>query len=109
MWQGLDLESGYGLGWGVREAADRPPEGSAWGNWRPQIVSHTGGMAGVTTVLMILPEYDIAVVALCNAASPLPIAVGALLLFPFVVIFMHCTHVRGEVRQTLLTRHLVYL
>ena len=44
---------------------------SAWKNWRPKIISHTGGMAGVSTALMIVPEHDIAVAVLCNAAHSL--------------------------------------
>ena len=68
---------GYGIGWAVVEATTTPPPSSAWKNWRPRIVSHTGGMGGVATALLTLPEEDIAVVALCNAGSQLPHCVGA--------------------------------
>lgn len=66
--------AGYGLGWAVMppRAGSNAGTTSAWKNWRPKIVSHTGGMGGVSTALMILPEHDIAVAVLCNAAHSLP-------------------------------------
>ena len=72
----LFVAGGYGIGWAVVEATTTPPPNSAWKNWRPRIVSHTGGMGGVATALLTLPEEDIAVVALCNASSQLPHCVG---------------------------------
>ena len=47
--------SGYGIGWFT---GDRP-DGY-------HVVSHTGGMPGVSTILMLVPSEDIAVVVLMN-------------------------------------------
>ncbi len=51
--------TGYGIGWDIAE-----PRGV-------RIVSHTGGMGGVTTVLSLVPEHKLAVVVLANANTPL--------------------------------------
>jgi CubicO group peptidase (beta-lactamase class C family) len=53
-------QSGYGIGWATSK---RNPSVA---------VFHTGSMAGVATILLIVPSKKIAVVALCNASSPLP-------------------------------------
>lgn len=47
---------GYGIGWNVEDR----PDGY-------RVVSHTGGMPGVATVLMLVPSQDIAVVVLTNS------------------------------------------
>jgi CubicO group peptidase (beta-lactamase class C family) len=54
-------DAGYGIGWAV---VDRPD------GYR--IVSHTGGMPGVATTLMLVPSERLAVVVLCNAGIGLP-------------------------------------
>ena len=51
---------GYGIGWGTAE----PRTGR-------RIISHTGGMGGVTTVLQLLPAEKIAIVVLTNTRSSL--------------------------------------
>ncbi len=53
--------SGYGIGWSISTADG------------PTIVSHTGGMGGVRTMLMLVPEEKIVVVALCNFSTQFPI------------------------------------
>jgi CubicO group peptidase (beta-lactamase class C family) len=52
---------GYGIGWGMR--ADEHGYDT---------VSHSGGMAGVATLLTLVPSEKIAVAVLCNAGAPLP-------------------------------------
>ena len=52
--------SGYGVGWSVEE------------NLKYRMVSHTGGMGGVSTSLALIPSEKIAVAVLCNASTPLP-------------------------------------
>jgi CubicO group peptidase (beta-lactamase class C family) len=52
---------GYGLGWGTN-SDDRGC----------RTLGHSGGMSGVSTLLTLLPEERIVVVALANAASDLP-------------------------------------
>jgi CubicO group peptidase (beta-lactamase class C family) len=52
---------GYGIGWGTADTAD---------GYR--VVSHTGGMGGVATVLRLVPSEKLAVVVLCNSSNPLP-------------------------------------
>lgn len=52
--------SGYGIGWAVSTRGGR------------KLVSHTGGMSGVSTILLLSPAEKTAVVALCNARSSLP-------------------------------------
>ena len=47
---------GYGIGWATNQ----------------DVVSHTGGMGGVTTMLRLIPAEKLAVVVLCNARSQLP-------------------------------------
>jgi CubicO group peptidase (beta-lactamase class C family) len=56
-----DGARGYGLGWGTN-ADDRGYT----------TVSHSGGMSGVSTLLTLLPEERVVVVALANAACDLP-------------------------------------
>jgi CubicO group peptidase (beta-lactamase class C family) len=51
-----DIRSGYGIGW---YALDRPD------GYR--VLSHDGGMPGVTTILALVPSEDLAVVVLANA------------------------------------------
>lgn len=48
--------TGYGIGWNIEDR----PDGY-------HVVDHTGGMPGVTTMLMLVPSQDIAVVVLMNA------------------------------------------
>ena len=52
---------GYGLGWSIKQDER---------GYRT--VNHTGGMGGVNTILMLVPEERIAVVALANASCSLP-------------------------------------
>jgi CubicO group peptidase (beta-lactamase class C family) len=55
-----DTASGYGLGWGInRDQGYR-------------VVSHTGGMPGVSTTLKLYPEQDVAIAVLANASTPAP-------------------------------------
>ena len=61
---------GYGIGWFTEDR----PDGY-------HVVSHTGGMPGVTTMLMLVPSEDIAVVALMNGGggrTPLMAVVDAI-------------------------------
>ncbi len=53
--------SGYGIGW----ASNTNDKGL-------QTISHTGGMGGVSTTLILLPQYDAVVTVLCNSASAAP-------------------------------------
>lgn len=53
---------GYGIGWNSENRAD---------GYR--VVSHTGGMPGVATILMLVPSEDIAVVVLINELTRTPI------------------------------------
>lgn len=54
----IDNNLGYGLGWRVH---DRPD-----GN---RVIAHTGSMPGVSTILLLVPHRDIALVVLLNAKS----------------------------------------
>ncbi len=55
-----DTASGYSLGWSIfTEQGYR-------------VVSHTGGMPGVSTTLKLFPEEDVAVVVLANASTVVP-------------------------------------
>lgn len=58
-----DIEAGrrYGVGWFIQD--DKLGR---------RVVSHSGGMGGVSTLLSIVPEQKVVVVALSNSASPLP-------------------------------------
>jgi CubicO group peptidase (beta-lactamase class C family) len=47
-------ETGYGLGWKIREQSGQ------------KIVSHTGGQAGTSTVLVLFPESGTSVAIMCN-------------------------------------------
>ena len=61
---------GYGIGWFTEDR----PDGY-------HVVSHTGGMPGVTTMLMLVPSEDIAVVVLMNGGggrTPLMAVVDAI-------------------------------
>ncbi|MGA7340696.1 MAG: serine hydrolase, partial [Terracidiphilus sp.] len=56
--------AGYGIGWVSEDRADGY-----------HVVTHNGGMPGVSTLLMLVPSEDIAVVVLMNGedyASPIP-------------------------------------
>jgi len=53
--------SGYGIGWASR-TNDRGL----------RTVAHSGGMGGVSTTLVLLPDQNAAVVVLCNGGSVLP-------------------------------------
>ena len=59
-----DTAAGYGLGWAI---------GHDQGARR---VMHTGGMPGVATVLALYPEARVAVVALANQSSAIPMRVA---------------------------------
>ncbi|HEY2839377.1 MAG TPA: serine hydrolase domain-containing protein [Pirellulales bacterium] len=63
-----DIEGGrrYGVGWFIQD--DKLGR---------RVVSHSGGMGGVSTLLSIVPEQKVVVVALSNGASPLPAQVSA--------------------------------
>jgi CubicO group peptidase (beta-lactamase class C family) len=61
----IDASSGYGIGWRI----DEDDHGQ-------RVVSHSGGMPGVRTWLVMLPEHKIAVVALTNRSSDLPFRAG---------------------------------
>jgi CubicO group peptidase (beta-lactamase class C family) len=52
--------NGYGIGWR-----------SATNDQGVRIVSHSGGMGGVSTLLQLAPEHDAAAVVLCNAQTGL--------------------------------------
>jgi CubicO group peptidase (beta-lactamase class C family) len=51
---------GYGVGWALDDKLTY------------RTVSHTGGMGGVATSLVLIPSEKIAVVVLCNVSSQLP-------------------------------------
>ena len=53
--------SGYGIGW----ATVRNEKGL-------RMVRHSGGMGGVSTILILLPTENAAIVVLCNASSSAP-------------------------------------
>ena len=53
-------EDHYGIGWSISDRSGY------------HVVSHTGGMPGVATVLRIVPAEKLAVVVLCNASDSLP-------------------------------------
>jgi CubicO group peptidase (beta-lactamase class C family) len=57
--------SGYGIGWGTSDVNGYT------------VVSHTGGMGGVATVLWIIPSENVAIVALCNSQKLPPGRVAA--------------------------------
>lgn len=57
---GDTLGGGYGLGWGI---------GYEFGM---RVVSHTGGMPGVSTTLKLYPEHNVAIAVLANASTPIP-------------------------------------
>ena len=55
-----DTATGYGLGWIIGyESGTR-------------VVSHTGGMPGVSTTLKLYPEHDVVIVALANTGGATP-------------------------------------
>jgi CubicO group peptidase (beta-lactamase class C family) len=55
-----DTGSGYGLGWSIgREQGYR-------------VVSHTGGMPGVSTTLKLYPEQNVVIAVLANTGTPVP-------------------------------------
>jgi CubicO group peptidase (beta-lactamase class C family) len=60
---GARIERGvsYGLGWRITE-----------NDHGYRVVSHSGGMGGVSTLLTLVPDEGVAIVALANARSPLP-------------------------------------
>jgi CubicO group peptidase (beta-lactamase class C family) len=53
--------SGYGIGWDVGVAEDGL-----------RVVQHSGGTVGVSTILALVPEEDLAVAVLSNTQSPWP-------------------------------------
>jgi CubicO group peptidase (beta-lactamase class C family) len=63
-----DIERGrrYGIGWFVQD--DKLGR---------RVVSHSGGMGGVSTLLSIVPEQKVVVVVLANSSSPLPGQISA--------------------------------
>lgn len=63
----------------MQEATSITPTGAGYGiGWRSEkrgrytVVSHSGGMAGVSTILLLVPAERIVVVALANARTDLP-------------------------------------
>ncbi len=52
--------SGYGIGFSVRTKDGH------------RVVSHSGGMAGVATLMQLFPDRNVAVVVLTNSSSPAP-------------------------------------
>ena len=55
-----DTGAGYGLGWSIgREQGYR-------------VVSHTGGMPGVSTTLKLYPEHNVVIAVLANTSTPVP-------------------------------------
>jgi hypothetical protein len=53
--------SGYGIGWATVDRTDGY-----------HLISHTGGMGGVATTLILIPSEKLAVVVLCNTGGLLP-------------------------------------
>ena len=53
--------NGYGIGWRIND-----------NEMGYRSVRHSGGMGGVSTVLVLIPTEKLAVVALANSSSPLP-------------------------------------
>ena len=53
--------NGFGVGWNCETDADGV-----------QVISHSGGMGGVSTLLLVVPEHKIVVTALANAGCGLP-------------------------------------
>jgi CubicO group peptidase (beta-lactamase class C family) len=51
---------GYGLGWSISYEQGY------------RVVSHTGGMPGVSTTLKLYPEHNVAIAVLANASTPVP-------------------------------------
>jgi len=66
-----EIEGGrhYGIGWFLQD--DKAGR---------RVVSHSGGMGGVSTLLSIVPEQNVVVVVLSNGASPLPSQISAQIL-----------------------------
>jgi CubicO group peptidase (beta-lactamase class C family) len=60
-----DDGSGYGIGWAID-----PDE------YGVRTVSHSGGMGGVRTRLVLVPDEKIVVVTLCNFSSQLPMDIA---------------------------------
>ena len=58
-------ETGYGLGWGVIDADGK------------KMVSHSGGQAGTSTNLMLIPGQGLVIAIMCNldGASPGPLTI----------------------------------
>ncbi|MGQ0715631.1 MAG: serine hydrolase domain-containing protein, partial [Gemmatimonadaceae bacterium] len=56
---------GYGLGWGLTKDEN---------SYR--VVSHSGGMPGVSTVLKLYPSENVAIVALANKNGPAPFRIA---------------------------------
>ena len=57
MWKPLTMRpdgAGYGLGWGISEAGGY------------QVVGHSGGQVGTSTILLLVPEKRLAVAAMAN-------------------------------------------
>jgi CubicO group peptidase (beta-lactamase class C family) len=57
MWKGLSTQkdrSSYGLGWGISKPGEY------------QVVGHSGGQAGTSTILLLVPEKHLAVAAMAN-------------------------------------------
>jgi len=57
--------SGYGVGWFVGFTADGL-----------RIIDHSGGTHGVSTILILIPDEELAVVVLSNARGPWPDTIG---------------------------------
>jgi len=57
----IEGDGGYGIGWASRT-----------NDQGLRVVAHSGGMGGVSTSLVLLPDQNAAVVVLCNTQSALP-------------------------------------
>jgi CubicO group peptidase (beta-lactamase class C family) len=53
----VENDAGYGIGWRISKEAEY------------SIISHSGGMGGVSTRLVLVPSESLAIVVLCNAAQ----------------------------------------
>jgi serine beta-lactamase-like protein LACTB len=51
-----DADGGYGMGWGVVPSKEE----FRFGNATTFYASHTGGAIGASSVLLVMPDYDVA-------------------------------------------------
>ena len=64
---------GYGLGWDVLD----------FNNYK--VIMHNGGLDGMTSQIVIIPEKKTAFILLANTSTPLPIVLSYELLYQFLV------------------------